>query len=140
MLDRVLLMGRLSVGLLVLVAACKSSSAAPIDPVAEAYCADCCLRLREEGLVPCNEAEVGSCERLITQTLIAPCPDETSTYYSCVTNNACDESACQGEWAAREACIAGPDGGAGGGGGAAGSAGAAGGGGAAGGSGAGGTP
>ncbi len=107
-------MGRLCIGLLVLVAGCKSSSEVPIDPIAEAYCADCCLRLREEGLVPCNDAEVASCERLISQTLKAPCPDETAAYYTCVTDNACDESACQNEWATREACVAPPDAGAGG--------------------------
>ena len=133
-------MGRLSVGLLVVAAACKSSSPAPIDPVAEAYCADCCQRQGEEGLVPCDEAGVSSCERVITETLMAPCPDETNTYYTCVTDNGCDEAACQSEWAAREACMAGPDGGAGGGGGTAGGAGTAGGGGGAGSGGAGGAP
>jgi glycerophosphoryl diester phosphodiesterase len=84
-------MRRLNVVSLMCVAACGSSSAEPIDPVAEAYCAAC--------------SELGSCERVVNEALMGACPDETSAYYVCVTDSACDESACEAEWAARNLCM-----------------------------------
>ena len=82
----------LSVGLLVLAAACGSSSGpAPIDPLAVEYCAAC--------------GERASCERLITDTLNVVCPTETRAYYECVTPNSCDAAACETEWAARDLCM-----------------------------------
>ena len=82
----------LSAGLLVFALACGSSSGpAPIDPLATAYCAAC--------------SETTSCERLITDTLNVVCPTETRAWYSCVTENACDETACDAEWDARNLCM-----------------------------------
>jgi len=80
------------VGLLLLALGCGSSpGAAPIDPVATAYCASC--------------SEVASCERVVDQTISAICTDETRAWYSCATENACDSTACEVEWAQREVCM-----------------------------------
>lgn len=82
------------VGLLLLAFGCGSSSgAAPIDPVATAYCAAC--------------SEFLSCERLITETISAQCTDETRAWYSCMAEaaNACDSTACDAEWNQREICM-----------------------------------
>jgi glycerophosphoryl diester phosphodiesterase len=84
-------MRELSLSLLICVAACGSSSSTPIDPLATSYCAAC--------------SELASCERVINETLMAACPDETSTYYSCLTENTCDESACTAEWDSRNICM-----------------------------------
>ncbi len=81
----------LSVGLLVLALACDSPDAQPIDPLAVAYCAAC--------------SELASCERVVDETLNGVCPDENHAWYACVTDNACDETACDAEWTAREICI-----------------------------------
>ena len=83
----------LSIGLLLLLAvACDSSSGEePIDPLATAYCEACSEEL--------------TCERVVTETLTILCPDETRAWYSCVTEAACDETACEVEWAARDLCL-----------------------------------
>lgn len=84
---------RLSAALLLLcLVACKSSEPEEPDPVAVDYCAAC--------------SEFDSCERVVENALIAPCPDETRLYYQCLTDSACDADACAAEWEAREACIA----------------------------------
>ncbi|RZV56011.1 MAG: hypothetical protein EX268_00325 [Deltaproteobacteria bacterium] len=80
------------VGLLLLASGCGSSSgAAPIDPVATAYCAAC--------------SEDSSCERVVNETINANCTDETRAWYSCTTENACDTSACDAEWDERMICM-----------------------------------
>lgn len=96
-------MWRLSVGFLVFTFACKSSGSEPIDPLAEAYCADCCRTLQDGGLVPCPSTT--GCERVINDTLKAGCPDQTRKYYECLTQNSCDTTACTAEWATREECM-----------------------------------
>jgi len=71
---------------------CGSSSGdEPIDPLAVAYCADC--------------SELANCERLITETLNVVCQTETRAYYECVTENSCDTTVCEVEFAAREVCL-----------------------------------
>ncbi|MGB5681518.1 MAG: hypothetical protein WBM47_06675 [Polyangiales bacterium] len=84
-------MRKLSLGLLMWVAACGSSSSTPIDSVATDYCAPC--------------SELPNCQNVVNEALMAACPDETSDYYSCVTDNACDESACAAEWEVRSICM-----------------------------------
>jgi len=84
-------MRKLTVALTLWAAACGSSSSTPIDPIAEDYCAAC--------------SELGSCENVVNQALMAACPEETSAYYGCVTDNGCDESACATEWEARNICM-----------------------------------
>lgn len=84
-------MRKLTLGLLTFVAACGSSSSTPIDPVATDYCNAC--------------SELGSCEAVVNNALMTACPDETSAYYSCVTDNACDEDACATEWETRRVCM-----------------------------------
>ena len=79
------------VGLLLLALGCGSSSAAPIDPVATAYCAAC--------------SEDLTCERVVNETINANCTDETRAWYSCTTDNACDTSACDAEWDERMICM-----------------------------------
>ncbi|MBT8467098.1 MAG: glycerophosphodiester phosphodiesterase family protein, partial [Deltaproteobacteria bacterium] len=80
------------VGLLLLATGCGSSSgAAPIDPVATAYCAAC--------------SELTTCERVVNETINANCTDETRAWYSCATENACDSTACEAEWVQREVCM-----------------------------------
>ena len=82
----------LCVGVIVLAVACSSSSGdQPIDPLATAYCEAC--------------SELSNCERVVTETLTILCPDETSAWYTCVTDAACDETACEVEWAARDLCL-----------------------------------
>lgn len=85
-------MRRVSIGLLLLAVACGSSTAEPIDPLAVEYCA-----------VPCSE--LPSCERVVNDALNAACLDESHAWYACVTDNACDETACDTEWAARNVCL-----------------------------------
>lgn len=83
---------RLTAALVLLcLAACKSSEAEEPDPVAVDYCAAC--------------SEFTSCERVVGEALVAPCPDETSVYYQCLTISACEPDACSAEWDAREACL-----------------------------------
>jgi glycerophosphoryl diester phosphodiesterase len=84
-------MRRLTIALALWAAACGSSSSTPIDPIADAYCAAC--------------SELGSCENVVNQALMAACPEETSAYYGCVTDNGCDESACATEWETRNICM-----------------------------------
>ena len=84
-------MRKLSLGLLIWVAACGSSSSTPIDPVATDYCNAC--------------SEIASCENVVNNALMTACPDETKAYYSCVTDNACDEDACAAEWETRNICM-----------------------------------
>lgn len=81
----------LSVGCLVMMMGCSSSSATPIDPLAVEYCAAC--------------SELPNCESLITETLTGACPDETRAWYTCVTDNTCDDTPCDAEFAARTACL-----------------------------------
>ena len=69
----------------------SSSGAAPIDPVATAYCAACGVR--------------PNCEDLINETINVNCTDETRAWYSCATENACDSTACNAEWDEREICM-----------------------------------
>jgi hypothetical protein len=81
------------IGLLLLAFGCGSSSgAAPIDPVATAYCAAC--------------SEDSSCERVVNKTINVNCTDETRAWYSCMAKpeNACDSTACDAEWDEREIC------------------------------------
>ncbi len=79
-------------GLLLFVFGCGSSSgAAPIDPGATAYCAAC--------------SELPNCESVVNETINVICTDETRAWYSCVTENACDSTACEAEWAERETCM-----------------------------------
>lgn len=80
------------VGFLLLAFGCGSSSgAAPIDPVATAYCAAC--------------SELSTCERVVSETINADCTDETRAWYACTTENACDTSACDAEWDERMICM-----------------------------------
>ncbi|MBW2717705.1 MAG: glycerophosphodiester phosphodiesterase family protein [Deltaproteobacteria bacterium] len=82
----------LCAGSLVFAVACGSSSApAPIDPLATAYCAAC--------------SELFTCERVTSEALTVICPDETHAWYACVTDNACDDTACDTEWATRDLCM-----------------------------------
>lgn len=82
----------LSIGLLALAMACDSSSGdPPIDPLATAYCDAC--------------SELSNCERIVTEALTIVCPDETRAWYTCVTDNACDETACEVEWDTRDLCM-----------------------------------
>ncbi len=98
---------------LLLLVGCKSDAPAPVDPDAEAYCAECCRRTVEDEIVPCTDQQLGSCERLITQTLNIVCPETTQAYYQCVTDNnpgnapgqECDVAPCRDEWDAREVCM-----------------------------------
>jgi len=76
--------------MLILLAACNSSSSEPIDDVAIEYCASC--------------SEFGSCETVVDATIKANCTEETSAYYVCVTENDCDTSACADEWEERSVC------------------------------------
>lgn len=99
--------------LLLLLVGCKSDAPVPIDPGAEAYCAECCRRTVDDEIVPCNTQQLGSCERLITETLNVVCPETTQAYYQCVTENnpdnapgqECDVTPCKDEWDAREVCM-----------------------------------
>lgn len=92
MLGAGFMMRGLGVGCLVMVVACSSSSSSPpIDPLATAYCEAC--------------SELPNCETLITETLTVVCPDETRAWYTCVTENACDTTPCDPEFAARTACL-----------------------------------
>ncbi len=80
------------VGLLLLAFGCGSSSgAAPIDPVATAYCTAC--------------SELASCERVVNETISVNCTDETRAWYSCATENTCDSAACDAYWDQREICM-----------------------------------
>ncbi|MGB8330282.1 MAG: hypothetical protein WCE62_09150 [Polyangiales bacterium] len=81
-------------GVAIVALGCGSSEPVPVDPLAADYCAIC--------------SEFPSCERVVTDTLNAACPDETSTYYQCVTDNECDVTACESEWAARAICMDNP--------------------------------
>lgn len=71
--------------------ACKSSAPAPIDPLATEYCETCPGR--------------PNCERLISDTINVVCTDETSAYYRCLTDNACDWTPCTAQWEARNICL-----------------------------------
>ena len=88
-------MRRVFVGLagsLIVMFGCGSSSGdQPIDPLAVAYCAEC--------------SELSNCERLITDTLNIVCQTETRAYYECVTENSCDTTPCDDQFAAREVCL-----------------------------------
>lgn len=79
-------------GVLLLAFGCGSSSgAAPIDPVATEYCAEC--------------SELSTCERVVNETIKAICTNETRAWYSCATENACDSTACEAQWDEREVCM-----------------------------------
>ncbi len=78
---------------------CKSSDDTPVDPTAVAYCEICVF-------------EFNNCETVVGDALEGLCPEETRVYYECVTASACEPSACQDEWAARETCFLGPEAGA----------------------------
>lgn len=92
MIGRIGIMRGLGIGLLPLAVACGSSSGpAPIDPLATAYCDAC--------------SELNNCETIVTQALTVVCQDETRAWYECVTDNACDETPCETEWAARNLCL-----------------------------------
>ncbi|MBW1832038.1 MAG: hypothetical protein JRJ10_10150 [Deltaproteobacteria bacterium] len=82
----------LCIGVIALAAACSSSSGdEPIDPLATAYCEAC--------------SELSSCERVVTEALTIVCTDENRAWYTCATDNACDETACEVEWAERNLCM-----------------------------------
>ncbi|MBW2718228.1 MAG: hypothetical protein JRD94_06650 [Deltaproteobacteria bacterium] len=82
----------LRIGVIALAAACSSSSGdEPIDPLATAYCEAC--------------SELSSCERVVTEALTIVCTDENRAWYTCATDNACDETACEVEWAERNLCM-----------------------------------
>ena len=82
----------LCIGVIALAAACCSSSGdEPIDPLATAYCEAC--------------SELSSCERVVTEALTIVCTDENRAWYTCATDNACDETACEVEWAERNLCM-----------------------------------
>lgn len=84
-------MRNLSIGFAFLAAACGSSSSPePIDPVAVAYCAEC--------------SDLANCETVVNETLNGSCPEENRAWYSCATDNACDDTACAAEWAERDLC------------------------------------
>jgi glycerophosphoryl diester phosphodiesterase len=78
-------------GLLLLFGCGSSSGDQPIDPLAVEYCAEC--------------SELANCERLITETLTVVCQTETRAYYECVTENSCDTTVCEVEFATREVCL-----------------------------------
>ena len=80
-----------SLGALLLLWGCGTDAPLPVEPLAEEYCAAC--------------SGIASCERLVTDALTVVCPDETETYYQCVTDNSCDETRCSDQWAAREVCM-----------------------------------
>jgi glycerophosphoryl diester phosphodiesterase len=84
-------MRALSLGLLACLAACKSSGSEPTDPIAIEYCAMC--------------SDDDSCERVVNDALMASCPEETGDYYTCLTDNACDDTACTEEWNERNVCM-----------------------------------
>ncbi|MGB8224619.1 MAG: hypothetical protein WCF10_18660 [Polyangiales bacterium] len=73
---------------------CGSSEPAPVDSLAADYCAICSV--------------FSNCGSVVTDALNAACPNETRTYYQCVTDNRCDVTACESQWAAREACLNSP--------------------------------
>jgi glycerophosphoryl diester phosphodiesterase len=82
----------LGVGVIAFALACSSSSGPPpIDPLATEYCEAC--------------SELTSCERVVNETLNAACTDETRAWYTCVTDNACDDTACDTEFTIRTACL-----------------------------------
>ena len=82
----------LGAGTLVFAMACSSDSGSPpIDPLATEYCEAC--------------SELPNCERVVNETLNAACPDETRAWYACTTDNACDDTACETEFAVRSACL-----------------------------------
>ena len=85
-------MNRLGTAFLFFVVACSSSGPAPIDPIAEAYCATC------------NPTE-SSCERVVSNAIEVACTEENGAYYACVTDSACDDTACEEQWAARTLCL-----------------------------------
>lgn len=77
---------------LTLAVACKSSGSEPPDPIAVAYCEAGC-------------SEFASCLRVVDEALNGVCPEETSVYYACVTENACDPASCAAEWEVRQDCV-----------------------------------
>lgn len=80
------------IGLLLFGFGCGSSSSpAPIDPVATEYCAEC--------------SELPNCERVVNETINVVCTDENRAWYSCMAENACDDTACDAEWSQREICM-----------------------------------
>jgi len=81
------------IGLLIVVFGCGSSSAETIDPVATAYCVDAMC------------SELASCERVISETILAACTEENRAYYACVTEASCDTTACEAEFDARTLCL-----------------------------------
>jgi glycerophosphoryl diester phosphodiesterase len=48
---------------------------------------------------------LSNCERITSEALTVVCPDETHAWYACVTDNACDETPCETEWATRNLCM-----------------------------------
>lgn len=80
--------------MVLLTGACGSSGPPPVDPLASDYCAICSV--------------FPGCVNVVTDALNAACPDETRSYYQCVTDNECDVAACQAEWETRLACMENP--------------------------------
>ena len=78
-------------GILVLSLGCSSSSSQPIDPLATEYCAQC--------------SEVASCERVVNETILAACTEETRAWYTCVTENACASEPCDAIFDTRTLCL-----------------------------------
>lgn len=80
--------------IMALTVGCGSSEPPALDPLASDYCALC--------------SQFTGCPNVVTDALNAACPEETRSYYQCVTDNGCDVAACQSEWATRQACIESP--------------------------------
>jgi len=87
-------LGVLIATMVLIATACGSSEPDPVDSLAADYCAIC--------------SRFSSCGRVVTDALSAACPNETRSYYECVTDSRCDVTACESEWAAREACLTNP--------------------------------
>lgn len=82
---------RFLAGALMLATGCSSSGGQPIDPAATEYCAQC--------------SEIPSCERVVSETILAACEEETRAWYECATENACASEPCDAIFDARTLCL-----------------------------------
>jgi glycerophosphoryl diester phosphodiesterase len=78
-------------GALLAALGCSSSGGQPIDPQATEYCAQC--------------SEFASCERVVSETILAACTEETRAWYACATENACASEPCDAIFDARTLCL-----------------------------------
>lgn len=69
----------------------SDSGGQPIDPVATAYCEQC--------------SELASCERLISETILDACTEETRAWYSCAIENSCGDETCDDLFDLRTLCL-----------------------------------